>query len=81
MSTVYFQDPRTISVDKVAGDEDDVQELHLQKRESWKTDADLLRIPHYYQEAEANQDKWILHKYFLVSKGYFLTCRQSSALS
>jgi len=65
MSTVYFQDPRTISVDKVAGDEDDVQELHLQKRESWKTDADLLRIPHYYQEAEANQDKWILHKYFL----------------
>ena len=49
---------------------DDVEEIHLQKGDSWMSDENLIRVPKYYSELEANPDKWVLHRYFLVMRDF-----------
>ena len=60
LSTYYFKDPRTSGMD------DTVEEIHLQRGDSWNSDENLIRVPKYYSELEANADKRILHRYFPV---------------
>ena len=64
LATYYFKNPRTIS--NVAAMDDNVEEIHLQRGDSWEADGSLIRVPKYYSELEANPDQWVLHRYFLV---------------
>ena len=64
LATYYFKDPRAIS--NVAAMDDNVEEIHLQRGDSWEAEGSLIRVPKYYSELEANPDQWVLHRYFLV---------------
>ena len=64
LATYYFTDPRAIS--NFAAMDANVEEIHLQRGDSWEAEGSLIRVPKYYSELEANPDQWVLHRYFLV---------------
>lgn len=71
LATYYFKDPRAIS--NVAAMDDNVEEIHLQRGDSWEAEGSLIRVPKYYSELEANPDQWVLHRYFLVYLSFSFT--------